>query len=114
MGNAYYFLSDVLGGQNKIDISARYRALGHIRMPCRLQLLLRDGDAPHILYAAQRRCPVAVIAGDDDGRPSPQQVRTAELGGTRSFPKCPGCNADGSRADICFLILDTRLEHHVW
>jgi hypothetical protein len=47
----YYFLSDILGGKNKIYIPGRDRALGHIRLPGRPKLL-RDGDAAHFFYAA--------------------------------------------------------------
>ena len=28
--------------------------------------LLRDGNAAHFFYAAQRRCPIAIIARDND------------------------------------------------
>lgn len=51
---SYYFLSDVLRGQNKIDTAACNRALEHIGGPGRIKFL-RDGNAPHLLYAALRR-----------------------------------------------------------
>jgi len=38
---------------------------GHIRLGGCLKLL-RNGDAARFVYAAQRRRPVAVIAGDND------------------------------------------------
>ena len=65
MRNADNFLSDILRRKNKVYTSARYRASRHIWLPGCVELL-RDGDAPHFLYAAQRRCPIAIIAGDND------------------------------------------------
>jgi len=49
--NSYNFLSDILGRKNEIDAPACYCALWHIRLPGCVELL-RDGNAPHFLYAA--------------------------------------------------------------
>ena len=63
--NSHNFSRDILGGKDKIDAPGRYRAFGHIRLRGCLKLLC-NGDAARFLYAAQRRCAVAVIAGDND------------------------------------------------
>ena len=66
LGNSHNLLSDVLRRKNEIDAPACYGAPGHIRVGGSLRLLC-NGDAPNFPYAAQRRCPVAIVAGDDDG-----------------------------------------------
>jgi len=63
--NPYNFLSDILRRKNKIYTPACYCALRHIWLPGRVGLL-RDGNAPHVLYAAQCCCTITVIAGDND------------------------------------------------
>jgi hypothetical protein len=63
--NSYYFLSNFLRRKNKIYTPAGYCALGHIWLPGCFELL-RDRNSPHFPYAAQRRCPIAIIARDND------------------------------------------------
>lgn len=49
--DSYYLQGDIFGGKDKIDAAARYCALRHIGLPGGVELL-RNGDAPDILYAA--------------------------------------------------------------
>ena len=65
MRDAYNFLSDILRRKNKIYTPACYCARGHVWLPGRVELL-RDGNASHFFYAAQRRCPITIITGDND------------------------------------------------
>jgi hypothetical protein len=52
--------------REQIDAPGRYRALGHISLRGSLKFL-RNDNAARFLYPAQRRCPVAVIAGNNYG-----------------------------------------------
>ena len=65
MRNSYNFSSDILRGKNKIYTPACYGALRHIWLPGCVELL-RDGNAPHFFYAAQRCRPITIIARDND------------------------------------------------
>ena len=64
MRNSHNFLGDILRGKNKIYTPACDCALRHIRLPGCVGLL-RDGNPAHFFYAAQRRCPIAIIARDN-------------------------------------------------
>ena len=65
MRNPRYCTGDVLGRQDEIHKPAGDRALGHVRLP-RCVGLLRNGDAANVLDSTERRCPIAVITGDND------------------------------------------------
>src|SRR5665213_2610820 len=59
------FSRDILRRKNKIDAPACYCAFGHIGL-LRCVELLRNGNAPHFLYAAKRRGSVTIISRDND------------------------------------------------
>src|SRR5674476_564828 len=48
--NSHKFLRDILRRKDEVHASARHGALRHVRLHGGLGLL-RDGDAPHVLYA---------------------------------------------------------------
>lgn len=64
--DAYYLPGDIFRRKNEVYASAFYRTFRHIRLLGRIELL-RDGNAADVFYAAQRRCSIAVEAGDDHG-----------------------------------------------
>ena len=64
--NTDNFPRDILRRKNEIDTPAGDRALRHIRVLRRVEFLC-NGNAANFFYAAERRGPVPVIAGNDDG-----------------------------------------------
>src|ERR1700676_363997 len=63
--NPYYFFSDILRRKDEIYTSACDCTLWHIWLLGCFKLL-RDGNASHFFYAAQRCRPIAIISGDND------------------------------------------------